>query len=109
MARLEILIEKRLKLKSSGNEVYYTNSSMLLVKNMLCGKFCCHKGSNLILFSYKIRAELNCASAPSQTAFVLGNASSGMALDSRLYSLTPHPRVQGYLAHTKLPTPLGLP
>ena len=38
----------------SGNEVYYTNSSILLVKNMLCSKLHCQKGFDLILFLYKI-------------------------------------------------------
>ena len=34
----------------SGNEVYYTNSSMLLVKKMLCGRLHRQKGLNLISF-----------------------------------------------------------
>ena len=36
----------------SGNELYYTNCSILLVKNMLCRELHCQKGFNLILFSY---------------------------------------------------------
>ena len=39
----------------SGIEVYYANSLMLLVKNMLCNKRHCQKGFSAILFSYKIR------------------------------------------------------
>jgi len=38
----------------SGNEVYYTNSLILLVKNMLFSKLHCQKGFNLNPFSYKI-------------------------------------------------------
>jgi hypothetical protein len=34
----KILCEKAFKLKLSGNEAYYTNSLILLVKNMLCSK-----------------------------------------------------------------------
>jgi len=36
--RESILCEKGFKLKLSGNEVFYTNSLILLVDNMLCGK-----------------------------------------------------------------------
>jgi hypothetical protein len=35
---LHILHEKGIKFKHSGNEVYYTNSIMLLVENVLCSK-----------------------------------------------------------------------
>jgi hypothetical protein len=38
-----ILCEKAFKLKLSGNEVDYTNSLILLVKNMLCSKLHCQK------------------------------------------------------------------
>ena len=34
----EILYKRAFRLKLSGNEVYYTNSSILPVKNMLCSK-----------------------------------------------------------------------
>ena len=34
-----ILYEKGIELELSGDEVYYTNIFVLLVKNMLCGKF----------------------------------------------------------------------
>ena len=37
----------------SGNEVYYTNHLILLVKNMLCSEHHCQKGFNLILFSFR--------------------------------------------------------
>jgi hypothetical protein len=36
-----------------GNEVCYTTSLILPVKNMLRSKLRCQKGSDLILFSYK--------------------------------------------------------
>ena len=38
-----------------GNEVYRTNSLILLVKNMLCNKLHCQKGSNVNLLSCKIK------------------------------------------------------
>ena len=38
----------------SGDEVYYTNSLIWVVENMLCGKLHCQKGFDLILFSYNI-------------------------------------------------------
>ena len=38
----------------SGNQVYYTNSLLLLVKNMLCSKLYRQKGFNLNPFSYKM-------------------------------------------------------
>jgi len=37
-------------LNLSGNDVHYTNSSILLVTNMLCGKLQCQKDFNLVLF-----------------------------------------------------------
>jgi len=47
--------EKAFKLKLSGNEVYYTNALLLLIKNMLCSKLHCQKGFELKLFLYKTR------------------------------------------------------
>ena len=41
-------------LKTSGNEVYYTNSLILLIKMMLYSKLHCQKLSKLKRFSYKI-------------------------------------------------------
>ena len=35
--------EKSFNLKLSGNEVYYTNNFISLVKNMLCSKLHCQK------------------------------------------------------------------
>ena len=52
-----ILYEKSFNLKTSGNEVYYTNSLILLIKMMLCGKIHGQKFFKLKLFSYKIEAE----------------------------------------------------
>ena len=49
-----ILYETTFNLKLSGNEVYCMNAVRLQVKNMLCGKLHCQKGSNLTLFAYKI-------------------------------------------------------
>ena len=40
---LQICYKKRIKSELSGNEVHYTISSMLLVKNMLCSKLHCQK------------------------------------------------------------------
>jgi hypothetical protein len=42
----ENLIEKCFNLKLSGNEVYYTNSLILVVKIMLCSKLHCQKVLN---------------------------------------------------------------
>ena len=50
-----ILYEKWIRLKLSSDEVHFTSSSLLLVKNMLCSKIHCQKGLNLIIFSYKIQ------------------------------------------------------
>ena len=49
------LYETKIKFNLFGNEVYYTNSLTLLVKNMLCSKVRCQKAFNLILISYEIR------------------------------------------------------
>ena len=38
----------------SGSDVYYKNSLILLVENMLCSKLLCQKGFNVIPFSYQI-------------------------------------------------------
>ena len=46
-------MQRELDKKLSGIEVYNTNSSILLVKNMLCSKLHCENGFNLIIFSYK--------------------------------------------------------
>ena len=46
--------EKGIKSKLSGDEVYYTNSFMLLVTNMLCSNFHCRRCLSLIHFSYQI-------------------------------------------------------
>ena len=48
-------MKRDLNLNLYGNEIYYTNYLILLVKNMLCSKILCQKGFNSILFSYKIR------------------------------------------------------
>jgi hypothetical protein len=45
-------MKRELNWNLSGNEVHYTNSSILLVKNMLCSKFYCQKDFNSI--PYKI-------------------------------------------------------
>jgi len=50
----KVLHEKIIKLNFRGNEVYHTNSLVLLVKDILCSKLHCQKGFYLILFSYKV-------------------------------------------------------
>ena len=47
-------VEKRIKSNVSGNEVYDTNSLMLLFTHMLCRKLHCQKGFNLVPFSHKV-------------------------------------------------------
>ena len=47
-----------------GNEVYYTNSLVLLVKNMLCSKLHYQKYFELIVFLYKIGRDLKATVAP---------------------------------------------
>ena len=46
-------MERVLYQNLSGNEVYYINSLILLVKNVLCSNLRYQKGFNLIAFSYK--------------------------------------------------------
>ena len=41
----------------SGDEVDFTNTLILLVRNMLCSKLHCQKGFYSILFSYQIRGD----------------------------------------------------
>jgi len=49
-----ISYEKKIKLNFSGNQVFYTISWMLPVKNMLCSKPHCQKYINSTIFSYNI-------------------------------------------------------
>jgi hypothetical protein len=49
-----ILYEKSFNIKSSCNEVYYTNYLILPIKMMLCSKLHWQKLFKLKLFSYKI-------------------------------------------------------
>ena len=51
-----ILHKKIIKFNFFNNKVQYTYYSILLVKNMLCRKLHCQKGSNSIPFSHKIKA-----------------------------------------------------
>ena len=46
-----LLCENKNKTKLHGNEVDYTNSLLLPVKNMLCSKLHFQKGLKIILFS----------------------------------------------------------
>jgi hypothetical protein len=46
--------KRELNSNLSGNEVYYTKSLILLVKNMLCSNFYYQEHFNLIFFSQKI-------------------------------------------------------
>ena len=65
----ESCMKKTLNRKLSDNEVYNTNSSILLLKkSMLCSKIRCQKVLGFIAFSYKIRG-----GAPS-----VSRASSGL-------------------------------
>ena len=47
-------MKRELNQNLSGNEVYYTNSLISIVKNMLSNKLHRQKGSNVIPFSYQI-------------------------------------------------------
>ena len=49
-AEVSLLYEKAFRSKLSGNEVYHTNSSILLVKNMLCSRLRYQKGLNRKFF-----------------------------------------------------------
>ena len=51
---LVISYEKAFTLKLSGNEVYYTACSLLVISKKSSSKLHCQKGFNFILFSYKI-------------------------------------------------------
>ena len=50
-----MLYKKRIESSLSSDEVDYTRSSILLVKNMLCTNLHRQKGFNSILFSRQIR------------------------------------------------------
>jgi len=50
-------MERKLIQNLAGDEVYYTNSSLLLVKNKLCSKLYRQKGFNVIPFWYEILME----------------------------------------------------
>jgi hypothetical protein len=50
-------MKRKLDVKLSGNEIYYPDSLILLVKNMLCSKLRCQKGFNSIPFSCKTMCE----------------------------------------------------
>ena len=54
LVRLLILYKKGIKFKLAGNQVYYTNPLILLVKNLLCRKIHCQKVLIFIPFSYEI-------------------------------------------------------
>jgi len=43
----------------SGNEIYYTACSLLVISNNLVCKFDCRKGSDLIFFSYEMAGVRN--------------------------------------------------
>jgi hypothetical protein len=47
-------MKREADLNLSGNEVYYRDGLILLVKNMLCSKLYGQRGFNLMLFSYEI-------------------------------------------------------
>ena len=48
-----LYMKRKLNRNLSGNEVYYTASSSLVILNDSCSKLHCRKGFNLILVSYK--------------------------------------------------------
>jgi hypothetical protein len=50
----DLIRKNSFKFKTSGNEVYYTNSLTFLIKMMLCSNLHCQKFSKLKVFSYKI-------------------------------------------------------
>ena len=54
LPRTQILYEKEITLNLFSNEVYNTNSPILLVQNMLCSELHCQKSLNLISFSYEV-------------------------------------------------------
>jgi hypothetical protein len=59
----------------SGNEVYYTNDLILLVKDMLRGKPHCQKGFYLIPSSYHIeRTALSAGTAAVAAPYCLSGA-----------------------------------
>jgi len=57
-AASNLIIKRESTETLSGNDVYHTNSLILLVKKMLCSKLYCQKGFNSTLFSYKIEGSL---------------------------------------------------
>ena len=53
-ARGMILYEQGIKFKLSGDEVYYTACSLLVISRNSCSKLHRQHGFNLIIFSYKV-------------------------------------------------------
>jgi hypothetical protein len=60
-----ISYEKRIKLKLSGNEVYYTAWHLLVILKNSCCKVHCQKYSNVVLFSHDMTV---CRPRPSRPA-----------------------------------------
>ena len=71
MVEALILYEKGIKSKLSGNEVYSTNSFILLVKNMLCSKI------SMQPFPYKIQGCYRHSADRGGTFWALGFGGSG--------------------------------
>ena len=86
--------EGKLNESLSSNEVYYRNSLILLVTNMLCSRHHCQNGFNLIVLSCTIRGGFFCI-----------QTSTPLQREVRVMQWQPA-RVdwvarQGYLSHTK--------
>jgi hypothetical protein len=103
-----ILNEKRIKLKLFGNAVYYTNPSILLVKNMLFSRL--HHQIFFIVFPFRIRciflvparAVIHPAGVPGATSVpsALGSFSTEVSIKSFCTSQFQHKSVN--LSFTKV-------
>ena len=77
--------------KLSGDEVYYTSCYFLVLLKHSCGKLRCHKGFDVILFSYKIRCRTRnarCWSVSARSTAPRGTARFPPARGPQIYMYT---------------------
>ena len=74
-------MRRKLNLNLSGDEVYYTNSLILLVKNMLCSKLDCQKA--LIELSFHLKSQRVLAHTPNPHPSSLYTESQDPISDTR--------------------------
>jgi hypothetical protein len=111
---VQILHEKEFEFKRDGNEVYRTNSLILLAKNMLCSKL--HRQKVLIKFPFYIKfdpspgwiSNLRLANLVFPWGLVGGSGATSVRLVAYSQVDNPRLRYRGTLPiRTPPPTPLG--